>query len=84
MGSVRPLSRPTTRRPVSPLALGAAVLALLAWASSAVAQTTSGTLVGTVRLERGEPVADAVVQARAVETGLVRTAVTNEAGGYRL
>ena len=66
------------------LAAAAVGLVLLLASSAPLAQTTSGTLVGTVRFERGDPVADAVVQARAVETGLVRTTVSDASGGYRL
>jgi outer membrane receptor protein involved in Fe transport len=50
-----------------------------------LAQTTSATLIGTVRTAAGaEPVADAVIQARAESSGALRVAVTDAEGGYRL
>lgn len=48
------------------------------------AQSTSGAVAGTVRDPAGNPVPEAVVQARFTETGVVRTAVTDAKGQYRL
>ena len=48
------------------------------------AQTTSGAIAGTVRDPAGRPVSEVVVQARSTETGLVRTAITDARGQYRL
>ena len=46
------------------------------------AQNASGSLVGRVLTEQGEPVADAVVQAKHESTGTVRTTVTDRRGRY--
>src|SRR6478672_1107229 len=49
----------------------------------AVAQGTTATLLGTVSDPNGAPVASASVVARNVDTGLRRTVVSGEDGGYR-
>lgn len=51
-------------------------------ASQARAQTSTGTLQGTVTDEKGAVIAQATVKAQAVETGLQRVAVTEESGLY--
>jgi len=48
------------------------------------AQTTSATLVGTVHTQQGIPVPDALVQARSGSTGILRSAVTDSQGRYRI
>lgn len=50
----------------------------------ALAQTTSAALVGTVRATAGDTAAGARVDARNVETGAARSAVTGADGQYRL
>jgi hypothetical protein len=52
-------------------------------ASSALAQTTSSTLVGTVRTPQGAPVPDALVESHSASNGAMRTAVTDRQGRYR-
>ena len=65
--------------------LGAvACLAAALAALAAAAQTTSASLLGTVRTEGGAAVSGAVVQARSTDTGIVRTTVTDDKGDYRL
>ena len=49
-----------------------------------MAQSTSASLIGTVRTQDGTPVPVAVVQARSESSGAVRTAFTDDNGGYRL
>jgi len=61
----------------------AVVVAALA-APSLRAQTTSATLVGTVRTQRGIPVPDALVQAHSDSSGILRSAVTDSQGRYRI
>lgn len=53
-------------------------------AGRACAQTTSSALKGAVRTRGDQPVSGAVVEARSDATGAVRTAVTDERGGYRI
>lgn len=65
------------RRAVWPLLL------LLPIAAVSEAQTTA-TLVGEVLDPNGQPVAQATVTARHVESGLVRTTATDAAGGFTL
>jgi hypothetical protein len=61
-----------------------AMLALaLAW-GAVRAQTTSSALSGSVHTPGGEPLADAVVQARSDATGVVRFVTTDERGRYRI
>ena len=62
------------------IAVAAAALA----APDLRAQTTSATLVGTVRDQQGIPVPDALVQARSDSTGVLCTAVTDVQGHYRI
>ena len=62
------------------IAVAAAVLA----APALWAQTTSATLVGTVRTQMGFPVPDALVQAHSGSTGILRSAVTDSQGRYRI
>jgi hypothetical protein len=62
---------------------GCLIGAMLGWPGDAAAQSTSSTLVGTVRTVEGEPVLEAVIQARSGETGVVRTAITDPDGNYR-
>ena len=52
--------------------------------SSPAAQTTTATLEGRVADESGVPVDGAVVQAQSVATGLLRAAVTDADGVYRI
>jgi hypothetical protein len=56
---------------------------LLLAPGAALGQSASATLAGRVATEEGEPVADAVVQARLEATGAVRTTVTDARGRYR-
>jgi hypothetical protein len=51
---------------------------------AALAQTTSGSLTGTVEDEAGRPVSEAIVQARSAATGKIRTVLTDERGQYHL
>jgi len=61
------------------------VTAIVALAAPSVrAQTTSATLVGMVRSEQGLPMPDALVQAHSDSTGVLRTAVTDSSGRYRI
>lgn len=63
----------------------AAVALVLATLTPCVlAQSTSSVLLGRVGTATGQPVAAAIVQARSVGTGIVRTAVTDEEGRYRV
>jgi outer membrane receptor protein involved in Fe transport len=55
---------------------------LLLTAGVARAQTSSGTLQGTVTDPRGSVIAGAAVKAQALDTGLVREAVTEDSGLY--
>src|SRR5438105_10429317 len=63
-----------------------AVLGLLAGliGTNALAQTTTGTLRGTVTGAGGAPIASAQVVARNISTGATRNALSNDAGGYAL
>jgi Carboxypeptidase regulatory-like domain len=49
-----------------------------------IAQTTTGTIIGTISDQSGSPVASASVTARNVDTGLTRTVTTGADGEYRL
>jgi hypothetical protein len=55
---------------------------LLALPSSINAQTTTGTVRGTVKDQNGAPVADATVQARNPTTGVERAATSRADGSY--
>src|SRR5438874_1998139 len=48
------------------------------------AQTVSGTILGIVQDQQGAFIAKADVSARNVDTGAVRTAVTDDKGTYRI
>ena len=62
-----------------------AVLAvLLAVPTTAAAQITTGTIVGTITDSGGAAMPSASVTARNVETGLKRTVTTGEDGNYRI
>src|SRR3989442_4124541 len=61
-----------------------ACIALLASPLSLSAQTTTGTVRGYVKDQNGTPVADAEVQARQVETGIVRSTTGHADGSYIL
>lgn len=50
----------------------------------AFAQTSNGTIAGTVVDPSGAAIANAKVTAKSVQTGNVRTTTTNAVGGYRL
>ncbi len=52
--------------------------------SPVLAQATSSSLRGTVRLEDGKPAVGAIVQARSETTGAVRVTTTDDAGRYQL
>jgi len=61
------------------------VLGMLAFAAAnLVAQNTTGTIRGTVTGEGGMPIASAQISARNVNSGAVRNALSNDAGGYAL
>jgi Carboxypeptidase regulatory-like domain/TonB dependent receptor len=64
--------------------LALAAVFLLATASSALAQSASGTLSGVVRDESGGVLSGAAVTARNVATGTARRVVTDTAGRYIL
>src|SRR6266446_27472 len=59
-----------------------AYLTLLAFPLSLSAQTTTGTVRGYVKDQNGTPVADAEVQVRQTETGVVRSSVSHGDGSY--
>src|SRR5207237_7745385 len=63
-----------------------AVLGLLASliGTNALAQTTTGTIRGTVTGAGGAPIASAQVVARNISTGPTRNALSNDAGAYAL
>ena len=64
---------------------GSALFVLaLALATPLAAQTTTGTVRGTITGEGGTPVEGATITARNVEVGTDRNAVTSEAGTYTL
>src|SRR5256885_3504874 len=52
--------------------------------ASAFAQTTSGTIRGTVTGSGGAPIVSAQIVARNVSSGATRTALSNDAGAYVL
>src|SRR5258705_1095656 len=63
----------------------AMAIALVCMASgSLIAQTTTGTIRGTVTGEGGAPIGSAQIIARNVNSGAVRTAQSNDAGAYTL
>ncbi|MCZ6832539.1 MAG: TonB-dependent receptor [Acidobacteria bacterium] len=60
------------------------MLTLLTLMAPLQAQTTSGTLTGTVRTPTGDVVPQAFIQARSTATGVVRAGVSDEKGRYVL
>src|SRR5689334_11125419 len=48
------------------------------------AQTVTGTILGTVQDQQGAVVAKANVSARNLETGTVRSAISDDGGNYRI
>jgi len=63
----------------------AMAIALVCMASgSLIAQTTTGTIRGTVTGEGGAPIGSAQIIARNVNSGAARTAQSNDAGAYTL
>src|SRR6266404_9400124 len=62
----------------------AALAVMLAIPLAAVAQVTTATIVGTVSDPTGSTVPGAQVSARNVDTGLTRTAISGDAGTYRI
>src|SRR4026209_122777 len=61
------------------------LLGMLAFmAGSLAAQTTTGTIRGTVTGAGGAPIAEAQISTRNVNSGAVRNALSNDAGGYAL
>ncbi len=70
-------------RPFGQLVMLASVLAATA-PQPAAAQTTTGTIRGSVKSASGGALADAEVQAKNVATGVVRTASANADGSYIL
>ncbi len=61
------------------------VLALVfVFGMAAFAQTSNGTVAGTVTDPSGAAVANATITAKSVQTGDTRTTTTNNVGGYRL
>ena len=61
-----------------------ACITLLAFPLSLSAQTTTGTVRGYVKDQNGAPVADAAVEARQTETGILRTTASRGDGSYIL
>src|SRR6059036_1408286 len=57
-------------------------ISLLSLPLSLAAQTTTGTVRGYVKDQNGAAVADAEVQARQAETGVVRSAASHTDGSY--
>src|SRR5438270_2050542 len=66
------------------LFLWLACITLLAFPLSLSAQTTTGTVRGYVKDQNGAPVADAAVEARQTETGILRTTASRGDGSYIL
>src|SRR5213595_2992251 len=62
----------------------AVLVALISLAGVSAAQTTTGTIRGTVTGPGGAPVSSAQVVARNVSTGATRNALSNDAGAYAL
>ena len=61
------------------------LIALVSFAAPSVfAQTTTGTIRGTVTGSNGAPIPSAQIVARNVTTGVTRNALSNDAGGYTL
>ncbi len=65
--------------------LGTLLIVAACWLAPSIwAQSTSAVLTGVVRDEAGRPVADATIQARADDTGRVRTTLSDSKGRYRI
>ena len=62
----------------------AVLIALVSFAGISDAQTTTGTIRGTVTGAGGAPIGSAQVVARNVSTGATRNALSNDAGAYAL
>src|SRR6266853_4105992 len=62
----------------------AALAALVLSSFSAIAQVSSGTLVGTVSDPSGAGVPNAKVEAKNVDTGVVSGTTSTQAGEYRI
>jgi hypothetical protein len=60
------------------------VLLLQFTASSSVAQTVAGRIVGTIRDSTGAVIPGASVSAKSLETGAERTALADESGGFNI
>ena len=65
------------------LVLGS-LLSLFLWPAAAIAQQQLATLQGTITDQTGAVVPGVTVTAIAIDTGVARTAVTNQAGVYRV
>ena len=66
------------------LARNTLVVAMLLWPTAAIAQQTTGSVIGRVADEQGGAVPGVTVTATSSETGFVRTAITDSEGLYRL
>ncbi len=59
------------------------LLCLTAWTTSALSQSTTGTITGIVTDERGGAIPNSTVTVRSIETNVPRTAQTDDEGRYR-
>ncbi|MSV34571.1 MAG: TonB-dependent receptor [Bryobacterales bacterium] len=75
------MSKTGIRRVLSSLAV---VIAVLCLSSRLHAQTVSGTILGTVQDQQGAVIAKATVSAKSADTGITRTAVSDENGSFRI
>src|SRR5215831_7309497 len=66
------------------VAIAALALLVLANAGSINGQTVMGTVLGNVRDSHGAVIAGAAVTVKNVETGIERTATTNDQGEYNV
>ncbi len=66
------------------LALSFAVLVALMWAPQLFAQTSKGTIAGTVTDPTGASVSNATITARGLDNGETRTVTTGQYGEYRI
>src|SRR6478672_7794428 len=64
------------------LTLLAAIISVLLSCSSLMAQTTTGRIVGNIADESGAVIPGVEITVRNPATGLVRSAITNESGGF--
>ncbi len=69
---------------LSAAALGAVLLVFSVFSQSAWSQTVTAAIVGTITDPAGAAVSGATVTATSVERGTTYTAVTNDAGLYRI